>query len=74
MNDFMTRWLRTGEVLDWMAEYSRRDVSLMMFAVQHADEYHLIAPDHPLSIHCQQMKALVEAANALEAKMKEEVD
>lgn len=74
MTDFMTEWLRTGAVPDWMKEYSKRDVSLMMYAVQHADEYHLIAPHHPLAIHCREMKAMVEGMNALEAKDKQTQD
>ncbi len=43
MTDFMTTWLRTGDVPDWMKEYPRRDVSLMMFAVQHAEEFYAAA-------------------------------
>jgi hypothetical protein len=39
----MTTWLRTGDVPDWMKEYPRRDVSLMMFAVQHAEEFYAAA-------------------------------
>lgn len=71
MTDFVEEWRRTGDVPDWMAEYPKRDVSLMMFAVQHADEFYAAAPTHPLAIHCMKMKMLVEGMNGLEARDKQ---
>lgn len=68
MSDFMATWLQTGAVPNWMTEYSRRDISLMMFAVQHADEFHQISPHHPLAVHCLEMKAMVEEMNAFEER------
>lgn len=53
---------------EWMRGYPRRDLNLMHFAVENAEAFYAINPQHPLAIHCMEMKMLVEAATALEAK------
>jgi hypothetical protein len=56
---------------EWMQDFKKRDVSLILFAVENAEAFRAIAPNHPLTIHCLEMKWLVESANAVEARDKQ---
>jgi hypothetical protein len=53
---------------EWMQDYTSRDLNLMHFAIENAEAFYAINPNHPLAIHCMEMKMLVEAANAVEAR------
>lgn len=52
---------------EWMKDYSKRDLSLIRFAVENATAFYAINPGHPLAVHCMELRATIEAANALEA-------
>lgn len=59
------------EIPEWMKDFKKRDVSLILFAVENAEAFYQIAPNHPLTIHCLEMKWFVESANAIEAQEKQ---
>lgn len=61
--------MMNDQIPEWLKDYNKRDASLILFAIRNAESFREIAPNHPLTIHCLELKEMVE--NALETDPKD---